>query len=473
MRKLINKKTLLILAIVVWGLLIYIVLKHYIKPETVVEDINVSITLKSENAGMMQLFYTEDSQVHDGCFSEDKKLETEIAADCISTIRYAITQKENIIRIDFPSVADNAIVISDIIFESGSSKLEISQDMLDNMTLMVNQLEVNEGLLDSTLRSSGDDAFLVLNIHELKGQLERKAVPTANILSAVLTIIAVTAVIVLMYLSRTDFYNFVKDIVNNRKLLSNLAKNDLKSRFAGSYLGVVWSFIQPIVTVFVYWFVFQIGLRNSSVVTINGDVPYVLWFVAGLVPWFFYSDAWNTATNVLVEYSYLVKKVVFNIDILPLVKMLSGLIVHVFFVAFMLLMYILYGKFPGISAIQVIYYTFCMFVLVLGHAYLTCSCVLFFRDLSQIINIWMQMGIWMTPIMWNIDTIELASWLKVVFKLNPMFYVVQGYRDSLINQIGFWNRFGDTVYFWSFTIIMFVAGRLIFKKLKPHFADVL
>lgn len=78
----------------------------------------------------------------------------------------------------------------------------------------------------------------------------------------------------------------------NRKLLWNLSKNDFKTKFAGSYLGIIWAFIQPIVTVVVYWFVFEKGLKAGGINTRAGiDVPFVLWLVAGLVPWFFFQDA--------------------------------------------------------------------------------------------------------------------------------------------------------------------------------------
>lgn len=262
--------------------------------------------------------------------------------------------------------------------------------------------------------------------------------------------------------------------MDNRALVSRLSKNDLKSRFAGSYLGVIWSFIQPVVTVLVYWFVFQVGFRSSDVVNSSGEtVPFILWFIAGLVPWFYYSDTWSMATNVLLDYSYLVKKVVFNIDILPLVKMLSGLIIHVFFVGLILVLYTVYGMFPGIIVVQLLYYSLCMFVMILGQAYLTSSCVIFFRDLTQFINIWLQLGIWMTPIMWNIDTIGISGTVKTIFKLNPMYYIVQGYRDTLINGVWFWQRPELTLYFWIFTVGVFVLGRVVFKRLKPHFADIL
>lgn len=269
-------------------------------------------------------------------------------------------------------------------------------------------------------------------------------------------------------------FGYIRDVVHSRALIGRLAKNDLRSRFAGSYLGIIWSFIQPIVTVLVYWFVFQVGFRSSDVLNASGEtVPFILWFIAGIVPWFYYADTWSMATNVLLEYSYLVKKVVFNIDILPIVKMISGLIIHVFFVCIMLVFYIAYGMFPGGIAIQLLYYSLCMFIMILGQAYFTSACVVFFRDLTQVINIWMQLGIWMTPIMWNIDTITISESLKNIFKLNPMYYIVQGYRDTMINGVWFWERPWLTVYFWVFAAAVFVIGRIVFKRLKPHFADTL
>ena len=121
--------------------------------------------------------------------------------------------------------------------------------------------------------------------------------------------------------------NMLKEIISNRKLIWDLSKNDFKTRFAGSYLGIIWAFVQPIVTVLVYWFVFTVGFRSSDV----GDAPYTIWFISGIIPWFFFSDALNSTSNVFLEYSYLVKKVVFKIEILPTVKIISALFVHLFF----------------------------------------------------------------------------------------------------------------------------------------------
>lgn len=114
-----------------------------------------------------------------------------------------------------------------------------------------------------------------------------------------------------------------------------------------------------------------------------------------------------------------------------------------------------------------------MMILLLGLIYATSAIGSIFKDLGQIINIILQIGVWMTPIMWNIDGMELNPILITILKLNPMYYIVAGYRDSLINKAGFWEQPGMTIYYWILTIVLFIIGTKIFKKLKPHFADVL
>lgn len=266
-----------------------------------------------------------------------------------------------------------------------------------------------------------------------------------------------------------ELVEFPVQIYRSRRLILQLAKNDFKTKYAGSYLGIIWAFIQPVITIFVYWFVFDVGLRSGSVM----DAPFVLWLIAGLVPWFFFAEAWNGGTGALIEYQYLVKKVVFQIDILPLVRVLSAIFVHAFFVIFTVFLYTCYGYFPNLYTLQIIYYSLCAFLLVLGLSYITSAVVGFFRDLTQVINVILQVGVWMTPIMWNIDGMGLPGWLSTILKLNPMYYVVSGYRDALLNQVWFWEKPNLTLYYWAFTLFVLMVGVLIFKKLKIHFADVL
>lgn len=261
-------------------------------------------------------------------------------------------------------------------------------------------------------------------------------------------------------------------LTENKDLVLYLAKNDFKTKYAGSYMGIVWAFVQPIITIVLYWFVFQVGLRSGDV----GDTPFILWLMAGLIPWFFFQEALVNATNSFIEYSYLVKKVVFNINILPIVKVISSLFVHMFFMVLLVVAYALMGHFPGIISVQLIYYSFCMIALVLSMAYFTSAVSVFFKDTTQIINILMQIGTWMTPILWNFEDprlVDVLDKIGFIFKLNPMYYVVDGCRSTMIDGKLFYERPFITLYFWLFVITMTLISKFVYKRLRPHFADSL
>lgn len=261
--------------------------------------------------------------------------------------------------------------------------------------------------------------------------------------------------------------DYMRDLVANRRLILSLAKNDFKTKYASSYLGVLWGFIHPLLTILTYWFVFQVGLRSGDV----GETPFILWFIAGIIPWFFFSDSLTGSTNVFHEYSYLVKKVVFKIQLLPAVKIISALFVQLFFTAFIFVVYALYGYTPQLISLQLVYYLFALVALAVSVSLLTSSVVLFFKDLNQIITVVLQIGFWYTPIAWQVTMIS-DKWTPL-FKLNPMFYIVQGYRDTLVDGVLFYQRPLETIYFWLLCVALFTAGLYFFNKLKPHFADIL
>ncbi len=262
------------------------------------------------------------------------------------------------------------------------------------------------------------------------------------------------------------------ELFRSRKLIWKLAKNDFKKRYAGSYLGIVWAMVQPVVTVVMYWIVFDRVFDTRSQLVASGvEVPYVLFLTAGLVPWFYFSEAMTQGTMALIEYDYLVKKVVFDISILPIIKMIAATFIHAFFVVVLLVVSCGYGYYPSIYTIQIVYYSLCMFLLVLGISYMTCALVVFFKDLQQIIGIALQIGMWATPILWDIGMLTDTG--KTLFKLNPMVYIVNGYRSAIYEKVWFWEHFYSSTYFWIFTISMFCIGTLIFRKLRVHFADVL
>ena len=331
-------------------------------------------------------------------------------------------------------------------------------------------LEANDGTLKIWTNGTDPYVWLHLDKEELYPVLEKDYTQKLWIKN-ILMLLLIDGGAVVAFVFRKKVLTLPIELLQNRKLIMNLAKNDFKTKYAGSYLGIVWAFVQPIVTILVYWFVFSVGLKAGNV----SDYPFVLYLVSGIVPWFFFQDALIGGTNSLLEYNYLVKKVVFNISVLPVVKIISAMFVHAFFVLFTIILYAAYGKFPDFYYLQIIYYSVCVFILVLGLSYATSAIVIFFRDLTQIINIVLQVGVWLTPIMWIVEASPLMGHpvIMKILKLNPMYYIVSGYRDTFLMKTWFWEHAGWTVYFWIFTILCFLFGSWVFKRLRIHFADVL
>lgn len=264
-----------------------------------------------------------------------------------------------------------------------------------------------------------------------------------------------------------QIFDMPYEIFKSRELVWNLSKNDFKVRYVGSYLGVFWAFINPLVIIMLYWFVFQFAFGNNDV---DGH-PFVLWLIGGLVPWFLVQDAVMNGTNALLEYAYLVKKVMFQVSVLPAIKIISACFIHVVFMIVVLGIYICMGYFPSIYMLQLIYYFICAVMFTLAITYMTSAVVLFVRDLGQFISVFMQVFMWATPIMWNINIVPPSyQW---IFKINPAYYVITGYRDSLLYQVSIFQHMGHAFYFWSIVITLLIGGSTIFRKLRPHFADVL
>ena len=260
---------------------------------------------------------------------------------------------------------------------------------------------------------------------------------------------------------------FLKTIIKHRQLILVMAKRELQSQYVGSFLGFLWTFIQPAVMIVVFWFVFSIGFKAKPM----NDVPFVVWLTAGMAPWFAFAAIVVSSTGAVIHQAHLIKKTVFPVQILPVVKIFSSMVGHVAFVS-LLIVLILFNRME-IHALylQALYYLFCLCCLSLGVGFLVSALNVFIRDVGQIVGVLIQVGFWATPIFW--DILIMPEKIQQLLKLNPVYYIVQGYRDSFISFTPFWERPLYTFYFWAVTCLMFFVGTYVFQKLKPQFADVL
>lgn len=266
-------------------------------------------------------------------------------------------------------------------------------------------------------------------------------------------------------ITRTN--NFLRDIYNKRSILYELARRDFQKQYMGSYLGFVWVYLQPLLFITVLYAVFTFGFRTGH--SAEG-VPFAVHLITGMIAWFYIAENLNAGVNVIKSHSFLLKKVDFRLSMLPIVKLMSSFVPHLFFIFIAILVAILNGVYPSFYLLQLVYYFVAMLSLLLGMAWLTSSSNLFVPDISKVIGVIVTFGFWLTPIFWDLSQIpEKYQW---IVQLNPAVYIVEGYRDSIINHIAFWEKPYQTLYFWIFTVLTLSLGIKIFQKLRPHFAEV-
>ncbi len=249
------------------------------------------------------------------------------------------------------------------------------------------------------------------------------------------------------------------------RLILALSGNDFRSRFAGSFLGSVWAFIAPLITILVYWFVYTIALGGTSV----AGVPYILWLISGILPWFFFSDGVIGATTCFWDYSFLVKKTRFRAEYLPLIRIFSNFFIHIVLLIGVWLVFSVCGVKPCAGQLWIIFWILGGFLLTLGIGRLLAIWCVYLRDVSYGTNAIIQLGFWLTPIFWNADNLPEA--VNILCGLNPVAILVDGYRQSLL--YGNAPNVQGNLIFWGAVLFLQLLGFILMKKLRPTLADKL
>ena len=262
-------------------------------------------------------------------------------------------------------------------------------------------------------------------------------------------------------------FNFLRRIYAHRSVIMAMAAHEISSRYAGTLAGFLWAVINPLITVAVYWFVFSVGFRVQPV----GGVPFIVVFSAGLIPWMTLSECLIMSANSVISNRHLVTKMVFPTEILPLVNLAASLIIHFIMIAIFLALLFFNGIKFSLLNLQFIYYLFALSVFSIGLSWFFAAVNVFYRDMGPVLGVILNIWFWLTPVAWGIEI--LPDKYRAFLKLNPMFYIVEGYKNSFIYGKPLWQDLGLGAYFWGISLMLFVAGGFVFKKLKSEFADVL
>ena len=254
----------------------------------------------------------------------------------------------------------------------------------------------------------------------------------------------------------------IKDLYDYREMLYNLVRKDLKARYKGSFLGFLWTFLNPLLQLVVYTIVF------STIMRVNIDKFYIYLFV-GLIPWIFFTTSIQTGVVSIMMNKDLIKKIYFPRIILPIstvnsafMNMLYSMIV---LIATLLVSGIGISKYILLLPIAMIM----QYILVLGMIFIFSALNVYFRDLEYILNIIIMVWFYLTPIVYSMDMIPIHA--RKWFYLNPMTNIIAFYRDIL-----YYKRmpsFESFSWILLYGTIMIVVGYFVFEKLQKKFVEEL
>lgn len=265
------------------------------------------------------------------------------------------------------------------------------------------------------------------------------------------------------------FLDFVKRLYKSRYMLKMLALRELKSSYVGSAFGFLWAVINPLLQVAIYGIVFGVFFKSEPD-PIYGTDSYFLFLLCGLIPWQFFAQTATASSSSIKSNFMLIKKAVgFPAEVLPIVTVISNLLGHFISLALLLIIIAVFtGGFPAFMPL-VLAYLFFISIFAIGTGWVLSSVNVFLRDVEQILGLVIMGWFFFTPVVYSPSI--LPGKAQLILKLNPMYHMVEGYRLALLS--GRALPWPDFVYLAAVSIVMFAAGGLFFRKLKPWFAEVL
>jgi lipopolysaccharide transport system permease protein len=260
----------------------------------------------------------------------------------------------------------------------------------------------------------------------------------------------------------------VKTTVENWPLIQSMVRRDILGRYRGSFAGIFWSILNPLLLMITYYFVFGIVLQARF-----GEDPsrsgFVLYFLAGMLPWLPFSEAVGRSPMVLIEHSNIIKKLIFPIGTLPVNLVMAGLVTQFFAVAvFLIGLVVMRGSVPW-TAVFVPLLILPQVLLTMGLSWFFAALGVFFRDLGQVMGFLLTLWFFLTPICYPEASLPASA--VPVLSQNPIYQLVGGFRDVLL--VGKLPEAQPYLQLCLVSGFAFVAGHAFFYKVRRNFADLL
>lgn len=243
---------------------------------------------------------------------------------------------------------------------------------------------------------------------------------------------------------------------------------------------MLWEIITPSILIMIYWLVFGVGIRQRADVDIGGEiVPFIYYLMTGYMIWMFFSQSVKSGSSSIFSRLKVVSKMNFPLSIIPNQVLLSRFIVHVCMIAIIMIILQMSGYPINIYYLQIPYFMIATYIFTYSFALILSTLSTLVRDVHKLLTSTMRIGIYISPILWDVTNIEqdgsvAVAIITTIIKLNPLTYLIEGYRAGFFGlDWHFIAESGTTIYFWILTSIMFIIGSVLHVRLRKYFIDFL
>ncbi|MDT2738594.1 MULTISPECIES: ABC transporter permease [Enterococcus] len=265
-----------------------------------------------------------------------------------------------------------------------------------------------------------------------------------------------------------EIFEVIKEQFRHLGMIIRMSRYEDKATYQSHYLGLAWQILNPAIQVAIYYLIFGVGISANR--KIDG-VPFFGWMLIGITAWFYMNSGVLGASNSIHRQVGMVAKMKFPVSILPTVNIVSNLSSYFPMLAIVVGTMFIFKVPVTIYWLQYFYYFICMIIFLFAFGLLNATITVLIRDYHIFLQSVLRLLFYVSGPIWDINNKNLPIPLVKLLKLNPFYYIIEGFRDSFLSRSWFWEKTTYGLIFWLITLILLILGSHLHMKFRARFVD--
>jgi len=265
-----------------------------------------------------------------------------------------------------------------------------------------------------------------------------------------------------------EIITILREQIEHVGMIFRMSRYEDKATYQSHYLGLAWQILNPAIQVGIYYLVFGVGFNQRE--GIDG-VPFIVWMLLGITCWFYINQSILGASNSIYKQVGMVSKMKFPVSILPTINIVSNLSSYFPMVLIAVLTALGFGVIPSVYWLQYFYYFFCLISFLFAFGLLNATITVLIRDYHIFLQSIIRLLFYLSGSIWDIEGRNLPVVLVKILKLNPIYYIIDGFRDTFLSREWFFEKGTYGLIFWGIVMILLILGSHLHMKFRAKFVD--